>query len=409
MARKKNISSEEINNNQEELNGNFETNNIIQEEQESEIVIENNNVSQEILKSNKYYEEISSVIGDKLISKDSEIFKPSQLLPTGLDLLDKLLGGGLACGYVLLVGNPGAGKSALAAKFIATGQKKWGEKFTAIYIDTEQSITDDRLKQLGCIYKIPIVNNDISIEKVFNIINNLCEYKKDQSLTKYPSIVVWDSVANTLTEKMIEEDDVESMLAQKARVLNDLVPKYIRKLIECRISFVCINQLRENISMGFRGAGRENPLRFLSDKNLPGGLSLKFNCIQGMIVRQGKEVDNYGFEGIRVHIKTFKNKLFFPNKEIVTIFNYNSGYLNFWTNYEFLKEKGYISINGPWASMRGYPHTNCHQKQLINKYREDPEFKRVWNENLREAIKTEFEEKIEYNNIDIWEKNGDSS
>src|SRR3989304_5711626 len=67
------------------------------------------------------------------------------ILPTGLDLLDAISGGGLGMNFIQFVGLPGCGKSMLAAKVLAEGQRRYKPKFLGEYFDSEQSTTKERL------------------------------------------------------------------------------------------------------------------------------------------------------------------------------------------------------------------------------------------------------------------------
>ena len=71
------------------------------------------------------------------------------VIPTGIDLLDTILGGGIRMHFSMFVGTPGGGKSALALQVVKSGQSIWGDKFLTFYIDTEESVDEDRLTSLG--------------------------------------------------------------------------------------------------------------------------------------------------------------------------------------------------------------------------------------------------------------------
>ena len=194
-------------------------------------------------------------------------------IPTGIDLLDAIMGGGAGTALCQIVGMPGAGKSALAARILATGQRKWPGKFIGMYIDTEQSMTEDRLAQLGVNYPtIRPITEGVTIETVFRIVERLCAMKSEnKELLDYPSLIIWDSIANTSSEKALNVDDYNKVMGQKAALLSFFLPKYVDKLNQNNISLVAINQLRDNLDIG--GFTFQEPtLKFL-DKNIPGGKS----------------------------------------------------------------------------------------------------------------------------------------
>ncbi len=313
-------------------------------------------------------------------------------IPTGIDLLDAVLGGGVATKLSQFVGMPGSGKSALVSRIIATGQRKWPGKFISIYIDSEQSMSTDRLNQLGVnMPSIVPYSEDITVEKIFKTVETLCTYKEGHpEYMDIPSCIIWDSVANTLTDKGMEEDKHTSVLGQKAALLTHLLPKYVNKLNKYNISLVCVNQLREKIDMGGYTASPAT-LRFLADKNIPGGNSLLFNSFQLFYFRQRDILKGeYGFNGVTVVGKAVKNKLFTPNIEIEMVFSFEHGFSNFWTNYELLKKFKRISVGGGWVNLKGYNGSKCQQRGAIEKYRTDSQFKEIWDNSVREVIQTEY-------------------
>jgi len=125
------------------------------------------------------------------------------VVSTGLDLLDAISGGGFGMNLVMLVGQPGSAKSTLAAKVLAEAQRVHKPKFISKYFDSEQSTTKQRLSDLGVNYP-PIEPNSqsVTVEKIMKSIDGICKFKDDNpELLPIPSMVVWDSIANTLTEK----------------------------------------------------------------------------------------------------------------------------------------------------------------------------------------------------------------
>jgi len=327
-------------------------------------------------------------------------------IPTGIDVLDAILGGGVGTKLIQFIGVPGAGKSALAGKVMATAQKKWPGKFLGVYIDTEQSMTTERLMQLG-VKNPPIkpYNGDITVETVFKVIERVCAHKdriseEDPSILDIPSLIIWDSVANTMTDKGMDVDEYKSVLGQRAALLAHYLPKYVSKLDGYNICLLAINQLRDKIQMG-RTPEAPN-MKFLPDKNIPGGNSLLFNSYQIFNFRQfGSPLtsEDYGFDGVRVRGQGVKNKLFTPNIKIEMVFSFEHGFSNFWTNYELLKKFKRITVGGGWVKLQSYPkEKRFRQKQVLEVYKEDEEFRECWNNEIDELIRTEYIEK--YKNLE---------
>jgi KaiC/GvpD/RAD55 family RecA-like ATPase len=71
------------------------------------------------------------------------------LTPTGITGLDEILGGGIPSGRVVLVlGEPGAGKTTLCSHFLANGYSKYGED--GVYISLEESRNHLFREMAGC-------------------------------------------------------------------------------------------------------------------------------------------------------------------------------------------------------------------------------------------------------------------
>jgi len=316
-------------------------------------------------------------------------------IPTGIDLLDTILGGGVATKFSQFVGLPGAGKSSLVARILAMGQRKWPGKFLGIYIDSECAMSKERLAELGVNDTDP-KSNDITIEKVFKYVEGMCAFKEqNKEYMDIPFCIIWDSVANTLPEKGLEVEKHHSIMGLKAAVLSHFLPKYVNKLNKYRIALVAINQLRDNLDLGMGGSPAD--LRLLAKYNIPGGKSLLFNSSQLIFMRQTKILeDEYGFDGCIVYAKTVKNKLFSPNIEVNLVFSFTHGFSNFWTNYELLKQFKRISAGGGWVKMKGYDSTTkFRQKQAMNKYKEDAAFRKAWDDNVADVLDVEFISKAE--------------
>jgi circadian clock protein KaiC len=72
------------------------------------------------------------------IAADSNDMVRSRLTPTGVVGLDELLGGGIPAGRsVLILGEPGAGKTTLCSHFLANGYLKFGEN--GVYVSLEEN------------------------------------------------------------------------------------------------------------------------------------------------------------------------------------------------------------------------------------------------------------------------------
>jgi hypothetical protein len=102
--------------------------------------------------------------------------------------------------------------------------------------------------------------------------------------------------------------------------------------------------------------------------------------------------DNYGFEGVIVTMKCVKNKLFPPNVEIPVVGSFTSGFSNFWTNYNFLKQTKRLNA-GAWNYLISLPDKKFRTKDAPNLYKKEADFKTAFDAAVKEAIQTEITDK----------------
>lgn len=363
-----------------------------------DIKFDNDNQSEDVETTDKDAEQASDLYSDlsSFLGKKMEIIPDTGVklfLPTGIQTVDAALGGGFPVGaFSMITGNPGSGKTMLAAKVIAASQKALAGKLMAAFLDSEEAMTKKRLAMLGV--KNPMLDpyNNLTIEKVFRFIEGLVLFKAARNLD-IPSLVVWDSIANTLSEKEHEVEDVNQTIGYKARLLSAMIPRALAKCAQNSIGIVAINQLRDQLKMGkFAPA---NDLKFISqDKQIPGGNAIKFNAFHliEMKVKSVIKPDKYGFDGIISKFKAVKNKEFTPNIELEIVGSFTNGFSNFWTNFRFLRDNKRLDP-GPWNKLVCLPEKKFRTKEAHSLYKSDQEFKEAWDESVKETIQTEIIDK----------------
>lgn len=339
------------------------------------------------------FEEFNSFLETKAkISSDTGI---KQTIPTGIDVLDTILGGGFVIGaFNIIVGQPGSGKSMLAMQTMGNAQKIYLGKILTSFLDSEEATTTLRLANLGV--RNPKIKpySDMTVEKVFKFIEGLCLFKESKKIIDQPSMVIWDSIANTLSQKEREVEDVNSVIGYKARLLSILIPKYAAKMSPYNICLIAINQLRDEMSIGPYGPPKE--LRFMSTgKTMPGGNVLRYNAFHLLEMKTGSAIDpeKYGFSGVIVKAKCVKNKLFPPNIEIELVGDFIRGFSNFWTNWHFLMKHGRVKSAGGWVYLHQNPSVKFRSKEAPSRYETEPEFKQMFDEAVKEALQTELIDK----------------
>lgn len=315
-------------------------------------------------------------------------------ISTGFDVLDAVMGGGYAIGTLEVVtGSPGSGKSMLAVQSLAKAQEIYNGNILTAYLDSEEAITTTRMANLGVVRPKLKPYTDITVEKVFKFLEGICLFKEQKEMIDIPSVVIWDSIANTLSKKEQEAEDINSVIGYKARVLSILIPKYVAKMSTYNICMVAINQLRDVIQIGPFSAPKE--LKFMSTgKDMPGGTILKFNAFHllEMNIKEIIKEEKFGFEGIVSKVKCVKNKLFRPNIEVFLVGDFVTGFSNFWSNFYFLVDKKRLET-GSWNYLIELPNKKFRTKDAQQIYKDDPVFKEAWDKIVLDTIKTEVLDK----------------
>lgn len=310
---------------------------------------------------------------------------------TGIDVLDAILGGGFPVGALsIVVGNPGSGKSMLTNQCMGAAQKQY-KGLLATLLDSEEATTSQRLSNLGV--NNPKINpyQDVTVEKVFKMLEVMCLFKEKKGMVDIPSILCWDSIANTSSQREREVEDLNQAIGFKARLLSFLLPKYIAKCSKYNIAFLAVNQMREQLAMGQFAPAKE--LRFLSTgKSLPGGQSLKFNAHTLLEMKAKGVLDplKYGFDGILVTATTVKCKIMPPNQTVELIGNFLTGFSNFRTNYHFLVKHKRLK-SGAWNYLSADPEQQKFRtKDAEILYNEDARFKSEFDKAVKECIQVEI-------------------
>ena len=364
------------------------------ESQEIEIEVKTPDeiTDEDVVKVNGLHEEFVSFLEDKSeITPDKGV---KALIPTEIDLLDTVLGGGFAIGTLaIIVGQPGSGKSMLAFQALAAGQTLYKGSLLGGVLDSEEATTTQRLWDLGVRYPKIIPYNEITVEKVFQYLEGLCLFKASKEITDIPSMVIWDSIANTSSLKEIEADDPNSVIGYKARLLSLLIPKYVAKCSKNNICFIAVNQLRDDVQIGNFANPKE--LKFLTQgKTMPGGTILKYNAFHLLEMKTGKVItqEKHGFDGVEVKVKCVKNKLFPPNIEITLVGSFVTGFSNFWTNYKMLVDNKRLQ-SGAWNYLVSFPEKKFRTKDAETTYNKEEKFREAFDNAVKETLQTEYIDK----------------
>ncbi len=348
-------------------------------------------------------------------------------LPTGLDIIDIATGGGLpAGGFALFTGSSGVGKTLLALNMISSMMKKYPESICVV-IDAETSLTVDRLRQLGIDDSRVLLIRRVTLEDVFeNIVPKFLEFKAERKETaEVPSIILWDSIASTPTEKETSVVRIEEALGLKARIMSSKLPILCQKLEKSKTCMIAINQLREQIVINPYDR-KEDIVKGL-DGTMPGGAAQYYQASILMRVKNAGQFNTTGVEvhksslaqtkdmtfnnlesgfiGYKMELHFIKNK-FAVKRPIPIIVDPSTGINSFYTAVNFLIDFKYLVTAGGWYQIKDYAK-KFRMKEIEKLYKEDEEFRNKFNtyyteilENIKKQLRTNVQEEI-LQNIEV--------
>lgn len=246
-------------------------------------------------------------------ASDTRLDQPP--IPTGLELVDNVLGGGFMRGRItMLYGAEMAGKTLLSQIVIGNVQRAGGR---ALFVDAERAFTPSWFELTGVDLspdKLQVVRPR-SMEQCFDLV---CDALEEE----VADVLVVDSlpalVPNAVMAAELDEKDFKGLDARK-------MTQGVKKATQFNRStaLIVINQMRVNMN----ATAWENP------ETYPGGRALRHHCSvvvrvrrgswltaaseRGEIIARGEKADRKDIQriGYTMRIRTEKNKLAPPFQE----------------------------------------------------------------------------------------------
>ena len=234
---------------------------------------------------------------------------------TGLEDLDKIIGGGMPYGRIIEISGPeSAGKTSLAYHLMAQHE-------VAVDIPVEGTFDNDRAKVFG--------------NRKGQLFVRRAEYGEQclESVMAFadagvPCVVI-DSVPSMIPRKQFEEPDMEkeNQLGRIAAMLSANLPKVAFRCEKTMTSLILINQVRDVIGGTMFGP----------KTHTPGGWSLKHACSLRLQVnrvswikvpnKNPKNSANEEAVGIVMKVKVLKSKVCNPLGECVLTMFFDRGFV----------------------------------------------------------------------------------
>lgn len=320
---------------------------------------------------------LNEIKGLDLADADSEV----PCVSTGIDLLDEVLGGGMPIGKLCsMTGAPGAGKSTAAVQYIV-GFQKANPKSIGVYIDIEQAISMKRLIELGCDPKrTKLISKNVTMEEVNSIINGVMKYKIENKMRDVPYIIIWDSESVTPTKKSLEVTESSKVMGEHSRTLAFILNQIVPFIAKANVTLVVISQLRENIKQSQYEVKFE--LSMGSNQKITGGSAMQYFPFNMCRTRNRGDLDYdmMGIRGFKTEMVFVKNKNFAPKIPIQVVLDYATGYSDFWTKENLIREAKCFVTSGPKNALKNYKDFKFSRRDIKKLYDTDETFREKFEE-----------------------------
>ena len=150
-------------------------------------------------------------------------------------------GEGFPCGHITqVIGKPDSGKTTLIMEGMVACQKAGGVVYL---IDSEHKFSMIRLELMGGIAKDVIVMPTDNLEQVWTSINDVLKQAKElrEESFKGPLMMVWDSVAASVPESIMDSDAGDHHVAVEAKMNNKNVRRLRQAIKETELACAFIN------------------------------------------------------------------------------------------------------------------------------------------------------------------------
>lgn len=190
---------------------------------------------------NDIIESLASGTNFKLSSK-SEVLTTRKKVPTPLEVINCLLGGGIPFGTIYQsYGEPKTGKSTWSYQTMGIFQKLYPNG-VAVVIDNEASADSERLEYLGVDTSKVLRLPSTSIESGFlSLLKLLDNKKKIEQLKDVPVFVIWDTISKGLAQ---DNSTQSRMNAQdRARIIKNYMSPVLTEIEKQDFILCLLNQV----------------------------------------------------------------------------------------------------------------------------------------------------------------------
>jgi len=296
--------------------------------------------------------------------------KPVEVIcSSGIPRLDDFvlgIGGWPRGRLVEVIGPESSGKTTLCLHTLAQAQKAGGQ---AAFIDAEHAIDLKYASALGVNTEDLMLTQPDDGEHAISVLENLVKAKR--FVNDKPMVIVVDSIAALIPKIMLqgEVDDTGAGLGAHARLMSKGLQRLLPFMKGTNVLVLFTNQIRHKIGV-----------RFGNPETTPGGNAMKFYASIRIDIRSiGKdkapgEGEREIVNGNRVRIKTIKNKIAPPFREMEALMRFGIGIDLVNEKYEALLSKGLITKKGAWITFKGTEEKVCGFKGFTELHNANPKF-----------------------------------
>ncbi len=220
-------------------------------------------------------------------------YPPIEFVSSGVEEIDKVVGGFPRGRISEVYGKKGVGKTTLMLMMLA----KISKDCKTLFCDVENALNVPRLVELGGDpAKIDFTSNSVLEELGELILANLGKY----------DVIIVDSIASTVTKTELDSAVGDHNVGVKAKVLNSIVSRRLPEaLAKSRTALVLINQLRDSFTL-------------YTPPYTPGGRAIEYAASlrlelstnsKNKIIKDGEQLGHW------VDVKVTKSKVSKPHLE----------------------------------------------------------------------------------------------
>lgn len=250
------------------------------------------------------------------------------IIKTGFLLYDEIIGGIPLGKYILISSQEGCGKTTLMVQLQQALQK---QAYKTMYIDTESSMSERRMKELGMdvnktIYVVPDCLED-QYRLMWETMKQK-EIKEDVS----PFVFCFDSNTQTPIRQELEDDALSDKQPGQVAKLNSLqLKKLIKPLQRTNSTLIMISQVRDKLNLGFGQS-------FGPKDTTTGGRQIKFYAHQDIVLQPKSDgtMEKMEIDGKIISIKQRKNRIQSPNIEFYMQLDFKNGFSDQISNFVYL-------------------------------------------------------------------------